>query len=157
MVDITNFVLLEQGQPLHAFYQKKLQGEIKVRRAQKKESLLLLNEQKIDFDGSELVIADNSGPLALAGIMGGQSSAITTDTKEVFLESAFFAPEEIAGRARSFSLSTDSSHRFERGVDYQNTLKAMQRAANLIIKFCGGECSNAVDIKNTLPQRKRFI
>ena len=122
----------------------------------KKESLLLLNEQKIDFDGSELVIADNSGPLALAGIMGGQSSAITTDTKEVFLESAFFAPEEIAGRARSFSLSTDSSHRFERGVDYQNTLKAMQRAANLIIKFCGGECSNAVDIQNTLPQRKKI-
>ena len=156
VVDITNFVLLEQGQPLHAFDQKKLQGEIKVRRAQKKESLLLLNEQKIDFDGSELVIADNSGPLALAGIMGGQSSAITTDTKEVFLESAFFAPEEIAGRARSFSLSTDSSHRFERGVDYQNTLKAMQRAANLIIKFCGGECSNAVDIQNTLPQRKKI-
>jgi len=153
VVDITNFVMLEQGQPLHAFDQKKINGDIYVRRAKKGESLMLLNEQKIDFMGPELLIADNDGPLALAGIIGGIESSITPETSEVFLESAFFQPEEIAGRARSFALNTDSSHRFERGVDYNNTLRAIHRAVNLIEEFCGGEHSDAIDLVDKLPTR----
>ena len=153
VVDITNFVMLEQGQPLHAFDQKKINGDICVRRAKIGESLMLLNEQKINFMGPELLIADNDGPLALAGIIGGIESSITPETSEVFLESAFFQPEEIAGRARSFALNTDSSHRFERGVDYNNTLRAIYRAVNLIEEFCGGEHSDAIDLVDKLPTR----
>lgn len=156
VVDITNFVLLEQGQPLHAFDQDKLNGNITVQRAKKSESLLLLDEQKIEFRGNELLITDNSGPLALAGIMGGLSSSINSNTEEIFLESAFFAPDEVAGRARSFGLNTESSHRFERGVDFQNTLTAIYRAVNLIQEYCGGECSNIIDYQSKLPERNKI-
>ena len=118
VVDITNYVLLGLGQPLHAFDQKKLDGKISIRNARKDEVLILLNEQEIKFHGSELIISDKSGPLALAGIMGGEFSSIKSESKDIFLESAYFDPIQIAGRARSFSLNTESSHRFERGVDY---------------------------------------
>jgi len=154
VVDIINFVLIEMGQPLHAFDQSKISGVLSVRRANKNESLQLLNDQNIKFKGVELIIADEQGPLALAGIMGGNSSAINVNTKEIFVESAYFDPVHIAGRARSFGLNTDSSHRFERGVDFSSTSSALQRAAALIIQFCGGECSNIIDIENTLPKRE---
>jgi len=154
VVDIINFVLIEMGQPLHAFDQSKISGELSVRRANKNESLQLLNKQNIKFEGVELIIADEQGPLALAGIMGGDFSAINIDTTEIFVESAYFDPIRIAGRARSFGLNTDSSHRFERGVDFSVTSSALQRAAALIIQFCGGECSNILDIKNNLPKRE---
>ena len=154
VVDIINFVLIEMGQPLHAFDQSKISGELSVRRANKNESLQLLNKQNIKFEGVELIIADEQGPLALAGIMGGDFSAINIDTTEIFVESAYFDPIRIAGRARSFGLNTDSSHRFERGVDFSVTSSALQRAAALIIQFCGGECSNILDIENNLPKRE---
>ena len=154
VVDIANFVLIEMGQPLHAFDQSKISGEISVRRANKNESLQLLNDQKINLEGVELIIADEQGPLALAGIMGGDFSATNNNTTEIFIESAYFDPTHIAGRARSFGLNTDSSHRFERGVDFRGTSSALQRAAALIIEFCGGECSNILNIESNLPKRE---
>ena len=154
VVDITNYVLLGLGQPLHAFDQKKLDGKISIRHARKDEVLILLNEQEIKFHGSELIISDKSGPLALAGIMGGEFSSIKSESKDIFLESAYFDPIQIAGRARSFSLNTESSHRFERGVDYSKTLFSLNYAAALIVKYCGGSVSNSIDIKGELPQRK---
>jgi len=153
IVDITNYVLMELGQPLHAFDQHKLQGQIQVRRANKKEKITLLNEQEVELSDKDLVIADEKGPIALAGIMGGLDSAIDASTTDVFLESAFFSPEVIAGRARSFGLSTDSSHRFERGVDYANTAYALDRATELIIEYCGGVASELIDVQSDLPTR----
>ena len=154
VVDILNYVLIEMGQPFHAFDQLKISGEISVRTANKNESLQLINDKNIKFEGTELIIADERGPLALAGIMGGDSSAINIDTTEIFVESAYFDPTCIAGRARSFGLNTDSSHRFERGVDFRKTSSALKRVAALIIEFCGGECSNILDIESNLPKRE---
>ncbi len=154
VVDITNYVLLELGQPLHAFDQNKLHGKISVRNAKKNEALILLNEQEIKFHGGELVISDKTGPIALAGIMGGEISSIKEESKDIFLESAYFDTDQIAGRARSFSLNTESSHRFERGVDYSKTLFALHYSAALIVKYCGGKISNSIDINGDLPQRK---
>jgi phenylalanyl-tRNA synthetase beta chain len=154
VVDITNFVLFEMGQPLHAFDSKKISGSILVRKSKLNESLNLLNEQVIEFTGNELIIADDKQPLALAGIMGGELSSVDHHTSSIFLESAYFNPSSIAGRARSFGLNTDSSHRFERGVDFGNTLNALNRASELILKYCGGECSEVIDITSKLPQRQ---
>jgi len=154
VVDITNFVLFEMGQPLHAFDSKKISGSIVVRKSKPNESLNLLNEQVIEFMGNELIIADDKQPLALAGIMGGELSSVNQHTSSIFLESAYFDPSNIAGRARSFALSTDSSHRFERGVDFGNTLNALNRASELILKYCGGECSEVIDISSKLPERQ---
>jgi len=154
VVDITNYVLLELGQPLHAFDQSKIRGEISIRRAKRSESFRLLNDQNIKLAGTELIIADEEGPLALAGVMGGDFSSVKHNTTEIFIESAYFDPIDIAGRARSFGLNTDSSHRFERGVDFKSTLSALQRAKVLIIKFCGGLCSEVLDIENNLPKRE---
>ena len=117
IVDITNYVLLELGQPMHAFDLAKISGGVEVRFAAKGESLTLLDGQTIELQDASLLITDNNGPLALAGIMGGQASAVSDDSVDIFLESAFFAPEAIAGQARKYGLHTDSSHRFERGVD----------------------------------------
>ena len=157
IVDITNYVLLELGQPLHAFDQLNINGEISVRRAKRTESLQLLNNQDIKLDGTELIIADEKGPLALAGIMGGESSSVNKNTTDIFIESAYFDPIDISGRARAFGLSTDSSHRFERGVDFNGTLSALNRAVALIIESCGGQCSEILDIKNTLPKRESIL
>jgi len=154
VVDITNFVLLELGQPLHAFDQKKISGGIQVVAAKENEKLVLLDNNKITLLGGELVILDDSGPLALAGIMGGLASSISPETKEIFLESAYFDAVSISGRARSFGLNTDSSHRFERGVDFDNTLYALDRTTQLIIDICGGQASEAIDLSYELPDRK---
>jgi len=154
VVDITNYVVLEMGQPLHAFDHKKISGSIVVRKSKPKESLKLLNDQDIEFTGIELIISDDKRPLALAGIMGGESSSVNQHTSSIFLECAYFDPANIAGRARSFGLSTDSSHRFERGVDFGNTLNGLNRAAELILKYCGGECSDVIKIASKLPKRQ---
>ena len=154
VVDITNYVLLKSGQPLHAFDQKKINGKITIRNANQNEHLHLLNDQEIKFQRGELVIADESGPIALAGIMGGASSAISVTTTNIFLESAYFDPIHIAGKARSFGLNTESSHRFERGVDFNNSLFALEYAASLIVKYCGGKVSNSKEINSKLPQRE---
>lgn len=154
IVDITNYVLLEQGQPLHAFDLAKLQGDIEVRFADADESITLLNDSTIQLSADDLVIADAAGPIALAGIMGGEATAVGDITADIFLESAFFTPEVIAGKARRIGLSTDSSFRFERGVDFGNTLKALERATALILSICGGQAGAVTQVVNTLPARQ---
>ena len=145
IVDITNYVLLELGQPMHAFDLAKITGGIEVRLAKQGESLTLLDGQTIELQDNSLLIADKNGPLALAGIMGGQNSAVSDQTVDIFLESAFFAPDAIAGQARGYGLHTDSSHRFERGVDPELAKLAMQRATNLIIDIAGGQPGPVVE------------
>lgn len=154
IVDITNYVLLEMGQPLHAFDADKLQGDIEVRLAHAGEQLALLNQQTVALDADMLVIADDSGAIALAGIMGGGATAVSDSTAHIFLESAFFSPAAIAGKARRLGLSTDSSYRFERGVDYGSTRLALERASALILEICGGEAGPVTEMQGTLPQRK---
>jgi phenylalanyl-tRNA synthetase beta chain len=156
VVDITNYVMLELGQPMHAFDLDKLNGDIVVRTAEAGEELSLLDGQDIKVNDDTLVIADQSGPLALAGIMGGQSSSVDDDTKHLFLEAAFFTPTAIAGRARSYSLHTDSSHRFERGVDPELAKQAIERATSLLISIVGGQAGSITEktSKNDLPQQQ---
>lgn len=156
LVDVTNYVLLELGQPLHAFDADKLSGAISVRMGSKGEQLALLNEQIINLDESALVIADDKQALALAGIMGGKNTAVGEHTTTVFLESAFFTPSAIAGKARQFGLHTDSSHRFERGVDFTLQQRAIERATQLIVDISGGSvgpiCSATTNA--TLPSQQ---
>ena len=139
VVDITNYVLTELGQPMHGFDLDKLAGKIIVRMANNGEKLTLLDGGELELRDDTLVIADESGPLAMAGIMGGEPSGVTDTTRDVLLEAAFFAPLAIAGKARSYGLHTDSSHRFERGVDYQLQRTAMQRATELMLEIVGGQ------------------
>lgn len=139
VVDVTNYVLLELGQPMHGFDLAHLQGAVQARMAREGETLTLLTGQELSLRSDSLVIADDSGPLALAGIMGGEGSGVTEETLDVFLEAAHFTPEAVAGRARAYGLSTDSSHRFERGVDPELPQRAMERATRLILDICGGQ------------------
>ena len=156
VVDILNFVMLELGQPMHAFDADKLKGDITVRVAKEGEEIVVLGEQKVKLVENALVIADEQGPQAIAGIMGGESSAVTEGTVNIFLESALFTMERIAGKARQMGLHTDSSHRFERGVDPELQQKAMERATRLILDHCGGEAGPIVECveANHLPQKK---
>ncbi len=153
VVDITNYVMLEMGQPMHAFDAGKLSGGITVRHARAGEKLTLLNEQVAALDADVLVIADEARVLAMAGIMGGQGSGVETTTCDVFLESAFFHPDAIVGRARRFGLATDSSFRFERGVDFAATQQALERATQLLIEICGGTVCAINSACGTLPTR----
>ncbi len=155
LVDVTNYVLLELGQPLHAFDAKLLTGGINVRYAQAGEKLALLNEQTITLNSDTLIIADDQQPLALAGIMGGSATAVSDATSDVFLECAFFAPVSIAGKARAYGLHTDSSHRFERGVDFTLQARAIERATQLIVEIAGGSVGgiNEVVADVALPTR----
>ncbi|MBW8078388.1 MAG: phenylalanine--tRNA ligase subunit beta [Gallionella sp.] len=153
VVDITNYVMLEMGQPMHAFDAQKLSGGITVRRARAGESLTLLNEQVAQLDTEVLVIADDARVLAMAGIMGGKGSGVDTTSTNVFLESAFFHPDAIVGRARRFGLATDSSFRFERGVDYAATRQALERATQLLVEICGGQVGEISAVCGTLPAR----
>lgn len=153
IVDITNYVLLELGQPMHAFDLATLNGVINVRFATTNEQVKLLNGTKVKLAKDDLVIADNSGAIALAGIMGGELTSVTNATTAIFLESAFFAPETIAGKARRLGLSTDSSYRFERGVDFGNTKLALERATNLVLQICGGKAGKITEVINQLPER----
>jgi len=138
VVDVTNFVLLELGQPLHAFDLDRVHQEIIVRRGRSGEKLLLLDGSEVELDGDVLAICDIDGPLALAGIMGGDASAVNDTTRNILLESAWFKPSTIMGKARSYGLHTDASHRFERGVDPQGQVSAIERATALILEICGG-------------------
>jgi len=154
LVDVTNYVMLELGQPLHAFDNTRLEGAVHARMAKPEEKLLLLNEQTINIDADILVIADDAKPLAMAGIMGGEESGITLETSELFLESAFFAPKAIAGRARRYGFGSDASHRFERGVDFGGARRAIERATQLIIDICGGAAGPVVEAKAEMPARQ---
>jgi phenylalanyl-tRNA synthetase beta chain len=153
LVDVTNYVLLELGQPLHAFDLNKLNGDIEVRFARVGESLKLLNEQTVNLQDDMLVIADDKGLIALAGIMGGAESAVDDATADIFLESAFFAPGAIVGRSRRLGFSSDSSYRFERGVDFAATQSALDRATQLILDICGGQAGTVTEVLGELPVR----
>lgn len=144
-VDVTNYVLLELGQPMHAFDLDTLQGGIVVRYANAGETLKLLDGQTATLRNDTLVIADAAQPVAMAGIMGGEPTSVTAATRNVFLESAHFRPAKIMGKARSYGLQTDSAARFERGVDPEMPVKAMERATQLIVSICGGEVGTLVD------------
>ncbi|CAH8219136.1 phenylalanine--tRNA ligase subunit beta [Vibrio aestuarianus] len=148
VVDITNYVLLEQGQPMHAFDLAKIDGGIVVRLAAQGEKLTLLDGTEAELNADTLVVADHNKALAIAGIFGGEGSGVSSETKDVLLECAFFAPDHIRGRARSYGLHTDSSMRFERGVDYALQASAMERATELLVEICGGEVAPVVAVES---------
>ncbi|MBP9806226.1 MAG: phenylalanine--tRNA ligase subunit beta, partial [Candidatus Accumulibacter sp.] len=154
LVDITNYVMLEVGQPLHAFDNTRLTGAIHVRMARPAEKILLLNEQTLELHTDVLLIADEQGPLAMGGIMGGEDSGITLATTEVFLEAAFFSPPAIAGRARRYGFVSDAAHRFERGVDFAGTQRALERATRLVLDVCGGRAGPLSEALASLPERR---
>jgi phenylalanyl-tRNA synthetase beta chain len=145
VVDVTNFVMIELGQPMHGFDFDKLEGGIKVRRAKPGEKFSLLDQSEIECRSDSLVIADHHKAVALAGIMGGLDSSVQSNTRNVFLEAAFFAPLDLAGKARSYGMHTDSSHRFERGVDPGLQVRAMHRATQLLLDIVGGEAGPIID------------
>lgn len=153
VVDITNYVLLEMGQPLHAFDAAKLSGSIHIRRARAGETLQLLNGTTLALTPAHLVIADAQRPQALAGIMGGEASGVTTSTRDVVLESAFFTPDVIAGKTRVLGFGSDSAYRFERGVDFAGAYAAQERATQLIQQICGGQAGPVAQAQGTLPVR----
>ncbi|WP_313739666.1 phenylalanine--tRNA ligase subunit beta [Pseudomonas sp.] len=154
-VDITNYVMLELGQPMHAFDLAEINGGIQVRMAEEAEKLVLLDGQEVTLRGDTLVIADHARALAIAGVMGGEHSGVDTQkTRDLFLESAFFEPISVAGKARSYGLHTDASHRFERGVDSALAREAMERATGLLLDIVGGEVGPIVECvsEQHLPQ-----
>ncbi|MBE2896594.1 phenylalanine--tRNA ligase subunit beta [Pasteurellaceae bacterium HPA106] len=155
VVDVTNYILLELGQPMHAFDADKISQPIVVRMAKEGEQLTLLDESDVKLKANTLVIADQTGPVAMAGIFGGLHTGVTSGTRNVILESAFFAPLAITGRARQYGLHTDSSHRFERGVDYMLQRHAMERATALLIEICGGEAGEICEVvsETDLPKQ----
>ncbi|HVQ61293.1 MAG TPA: phenylalanine--tRNA ligase subunit beta, partial [Burkholderiales bacterium] len=153
LVDVTNYVMLELGRPLHVYDLDKLAGGIDVRFGRKGERLKLLNEMTVDVDEAVLCITDRSGPIGLGGVMGGDSTRAELTTRNIFLESAFFYPEAVAGRARRYNFTSDASHRFERGVDFHNNVAGIERATGLIMDICGGEPGPTVDLVAKLPER----
>jgi len=159
VVDVTNYVLLELGQPMHGFDLDKLHGGIQVRLSQQNESITVLDGQTITLQPGSLVIADRRQPQALAGIMGGQASAVSDTTRHIFLESAYFSPSAIAGKARQYGLHTDSSHRFERGVDPGMQVRAIERATALLLDIVGGIAGPVIEQshKDALPQRPTIM
>ncbi len=155
VVDVTNYVMLESGQPLHAFDNDKLEGAIVVRGAKSGETLKLLDGNDAKLNPEFLLIADEKNPLALAGVMGGYDSRVTDATQNVFLESAHFSPAAVTGRARKLGLHTDASHRFERGVDPELPRLAIERASELLIAIAGGQAGPITEavLPEHLPQR----
>ncbi len=153
IVDLTNYVMLETGQPMHAFDLAKLKGDIDVRLGRPGEKLELLNGQMLVVDPDMLMICDATGPVALAGIMGGEATAVSTDTTDLFLESAFFSPKAVAGKWRRLGFTTDASHRYERGVDYEGSRRGVERLSALIVDACGGKPGEVNDVIDELPNR----
>ncbi len=146
-VDITNYVMLELGQPMHAFDLAEINGGIRVRMAEEGEKLVLLDGQEVALRADTLVIADHTRALAIAGVMGGEHSGVNTEkTRDLFLESAFFEPISVAGKARSYGLHTDASHRYERGVDSQLAREAIERATQLLLDIVGGEAARSLKL-----------
>lgn len=159
VVDITNYVMLELGQPLHAFDLDTLEGGIRVREAESGEKITLLDGEERKLNDGTLLIADHKKPLAMAGIMGGEGSGISPQTQHLLLEAAYFAPELIAGRARQYGLHTDASHRYERGVDPELAYQAMERATALLLECVGGDAGSVVDVSSpsNLPHREPVL
>jgi phenylalanyl-tRNA synthetase beta chain len=159
VVDITNYVLLELGQPMHAFDADRLAGPVQVRYAQAAETLVTLDEKQLSLNPQTLVIADNTGPIALAGIMGGLATSVTDETRRLFFECAHFSPIAIVGKARQYGLHTDSSHRFERGVDPLLPERALHRALDLLTEIAGGQVSEwvAVVAEDDMPRSNEIL
>lgn len=157
IVDVTNYILLELGQPMHAFDLDKLQGGISVRMAGQNEKLVLLDDQEVALREDTLVIADTRGAIAMAGIMGGKATAVSSQTQNIFFESAFFDPLAIAGRARAYGLHTDSSHRYERGVDFSGAADAVERASALLLEIAGGQAGPVVVTETESLQSLRTV
>ncbi len=151
LVDVTNYVLIELGQPMHAFDLERLSGVVRVRRARAGETLALLNDQTIELSPQDLLIADDRGPLVLAGVMGGNASGVSTETTSIFLESACFDPVSIATSGRRHRLLSDSRYRFERGVDPSLQRRALERATALVLQICGGAAGPIVEV-GTAPE-----
>ncbi|GAB3016652.1 phenylalanine--tRNA ligase subunit beta [Bowmanella dokdonensis] len=145
VVDVTNYLLIELGHPMHAFDNDTLEGDIHVRLAEQGEKLVLLDGEQVVLNGDTLVIADRNKALAMAGIFGGKDSGVTEKSRNIFLESAFFSPEAIKGRARQYGLHTDASHRYERGVDPSLQRDAMERATELLLQIVGGQAGPIVE------------
>ncbi|MBE7927712.1 phenylalanine--tRNA ligase subunit beta [Pseudomonas saudiphocaensis] len=146
VVDVTNYVMLELGQPLHAFDLAEINGGIRVRMAEEQEKIVLLDGQEVSLRADTLVIADHQRALAIAGVMGGEHSGVSASTQDLFLESAFFDTIALAGKARSYGLHTDASHRYERGVDSQLARRAMERATALLLQIVGGSAGPVIDV-----------
>ena len=153
LVDVTNYVMLELGRPLHVYDLDKLRGAIDVRWGGKGEKVLLLNEQTVEVDPSVVCITDESGVIGLGGIMGGETTKADGATRNLFLESAFFWPDAIMGRSRRYGFASDAGHRFERGVDFNNNVDGIERATRLILDICGGEPGPTDDLVARLPER----
>ncbi|XDZ52812.1 phenylalanine--tRNA ligase subunit beta [Neisseriaceae bacterium CLB008] len=154
LVDITNYVMLELGQPMHAFDADTLQGDLVVRMANEGEVLECLNEKTVTLSANTLVVADEEQALSIAGLMGGEASSVTDATQNIVLESAFFAPDSIAGKSRQYGFGSDSSFRFERGVDFELQALAMARASELVIDICGGDAGPVIEALGQLPQQE---
>lgn len=159
IVDVMNYVMLELGQPMHAFDLAKLSGDICVRHARSNEKIALLDGREVTLNTNTLVIADQIGPQAIAGVMGGQFSAVTADTQDIFLESAFFQPQTIIAAVQNYQIASESSHRFERGVDPYIQKIAIERATQLILEIAGGEVCPMVEVQYDaqLPTHKKII
>ena len=155
LVDIGNYVMLEIGQPMHVFDADKLSGSLHIRRAREGETLECLNEKTVSLSENTLVVADEKGALSLAGLMGGAASAVSDDTQNIVLEAAWFAPEIIAGKSRQYGFGSDSSFRFERGVDYRLQADAIERATELVLQICGGAAGEMVETQGELPEAKQ--
>ena len=156
-VDVTNYVLLELGQPMHAFDLDQLSGGIVVRDGRAGESMTLLDGRDIEVDDTVLLITDSAGPVAIAGVMGGERSGVGTATCNVFLECAYFSPPTVARTSRRFGLHTDAAYRYARGVDYQLQAKAMERATRLLVDIAGGRPGPVVEAvsEKDLPAANR--
>ncbi|WP_392562782.1 phenylalanine--tRNA ligase subunit beta [Orbus sturtevantii] len=157
VVDITNYVLIELGHPMHAFDLQKIDGGITIRYAHPQEKLVLLDGNEIEINADTLVIADDKKALALAGIFGGKDSGVSTETKDILLEAAFFSPLAIAGKAREYGLHTEASHRYERGVDPALQHKAMERATALLLSICGGFAGPIIDVTQPSEMPKQAM
>ncbi len=157
LVDITNYVMLERGQPMHAFDDARLRGAIEVRYMRPGERIRLLNDQEVDYRPGLLAITDLSGPVALAGVMGGYDTMVGPGTTELFLESAFFHPEAVQGKARELALASDAAYRFERGVDPGGSGAALERATALVLEICGGTAGPIVRAVGELPRHAGIV
>jgi phenylalanyl-tRNA synthetase beta chain len=154
LVDISNYVMFELGRPSHIFDRAKIHDELVIRWAKPGETLKLLNGNTVELDAKVGVVADSAGPESLAGIMGGDASAVSDDTTSVYVEAAFWWPEAVQGRSRRFNFSTDAGHRFERGVDAETIPAHIERVTQLILEICGGQAGPLGDVVARLPERK---
>lgn len=153
LVDITNYLTLERGRPMHAFDLDKLSGGIDVRFARAGEALELLNDQTVNLSPDTVLICDDSGPVALGGVMGGKSTMVTDTTRNVFYEAAFFEPDAIQGKTREYGLNSDAAHRFERGVDFTSARDGIELATRLTLEICGGQAGPVTETTGQLPSR----